>query len=236
MPIEEFHYQFLSPILEKVSFENKDIYLLGDFNINLLNYEFDRHTAHFLDDMYSNSFTPDITLPTCITPRSKTLIDDIFYHNFSESIISGILITAISNYLAQFITTSKILQQEPKKIIHKGCFKNFNEDLLEKNLRNINRGALLELELNYVNFSFSQLIHKLNELLDIHALYKYFKPRNKKHNKPWITSGIATSIKKKNNLYKTFCRAKDSKKKEELHILYKAYKNFIRNLTRRSKE
>ena len=45
LPIEEFHYQFFSAILEKVSFENKDIYLLGDFNINLLNYESDRHTC-----------------------------------------------------------------------------------------------------------------------------------------------------------------------------------------------
>ena len=95
---------------------------------------------------------------------------------------------------------------------------------------------LLNLELNYVNFVFSQLIQKVNELLDIHAPYKYFKPKNKEHNKPWITNGIATSIKKKNNLYEKFCRAKDSKKKEELHILYKTYKNLIANLTRRSKE
>ena len=35
LPIEEIHYQFLSSALEKVSFKNKDIYLLGDFNINL---------------------------------------------------------------------------------------------------------------------------------------------------------------------------------------------------------
>ena len=97
-------------------------------------------------------------------------------------------------------------------------------------------GALLNLELNDVNFSFSQLFQKINELLDIHAPYRYFKPKNKKHNKPWITSGIATSIKKKNDLYKKFCQAKDSRNKEELHTLYKAYKNLITNLTRRSKE
>ena len=41
---------------------------------------------------------------------------------------------------------------------------------------------------------------------------------------------------KKKKLYKKFCRAKDSKKKEKLLILHKAYKNFITNLTRRSKE
>ena len=99
LPIEEFHYQFLSPILEKVSFENSDNYILGDFNINLLNYESDRYTAYFLDNMYSNSCTPYITLPTRITPRSKTLIDNIFYNNFNAS-MSGNLITDISDHLA----------------------------------------------------------------------------------------------------------------------------------------
>ena len=63
LPIEEFHYQFFSPILEKFSFKSKNIYLLGDFNVNLLNFESDRHTAHFLVIMYSNSITLLSPLP-----------------------------------------------------------------------------------------------------------------------------------------------------------------------------
>ena len=38
----------MSHILEKISLEIKEVYLLGDFNINLLNYETDRPTAEFL--------------------------------------------------------------------------------------------------------------------------------------------------------------------------------------------
>ena len=37
-------------------------------------------------------------------------------------------------------------------------------------------------------------------------------------------------------MYKKLCRAKDPKRKEELHKLYKAYKNHVTNLSRRSKE
>ena len=236
LSIEEFNNQFLSSFLEKISFENKGMYLLGDFNINILNYESDRHTAQFLDDMYSNCFIPYITLPTRITPRSKTLIDNIFYNNFDDSIISGNIITDISDHLTQFLITPKVLENEPKKSIYKICFKNFNEELFENNLKNTNWEALFNLNLTDVNFSFGQFIQKIIELLDIHPPYKYFKPKIKKHNKPWITCGLATSIKKKNNLYKKFCQAKDSRKKEELHILYKAYKNLITNLSRRSKE
>ena len=39
LAIDKFNNQFLSPMLVKVSFENKAVYLIGDFNINLLNYK-----------------------------------------------------------------------------------------------------------------------------------------------------------------------------------------------------
>ena len=39
-------------------------------------------------------------------------------------------------------------------MIHKRCFKNFNEDLFEKNLKNIDWGHYLTSELNDVNFFF----------------------------------------------------------------------------------
>ena len=99
MSTEEFHNQYMSQILEKISFENKEVYLLGDFNINILNFETDRPTAEIFDNIYSNSFVPYITLPTRITPTSKTLIDNIFFNNINKAITSGNLITDISDHL-----------------------------------------------------------------------------------------------------------------------------------------
>ena len=49
MSIEEFNHQHMSHILEKILFYNKEVYLLGDFNTNLLNYETDRPRAEFLE-------------------------------------------------------------------------------------------------------------------------------------------------------------------------------------------
>ena len=95
---------------------------------------------------------------------------------------------------------------------------------------------MLKTNLNDVNFSFEQFLLKLNNLLDIYAPFKYSKRKNEKPNKLCITNGIANSIRKKNNLYKKLCRAKDSKRKEELCKLYKAYKNHVTNFSRRSKE
>ena len=42
----------------------KDILILGDFNINLLNYNNDKDTFTFLDTMFPNSFLHFITTPT----------------------------------------------------------------------------------------------------------------------------------------------------------------------------
>ena len=74
---------------------------MGDFYKNLLNYE-------SIDKLYSDSLVPYITLPIRITPRSKTLTDNILFNEINEATISGNLITDISDHHAQFLITPKI--------------------------------------------------------------------------------------------------------------------------------
>ena len=56
--IADFTQNFIQPLLDKLSFENTNIILLGDFNIDLLHYENDNLTRIFLDCMYSSSLSP----------------------------------------------------------------------------------------------------------------------------------------------------------------------------------
>ena len=58
MAIADFTQNFIQPLLDKFSFENKNIILLGDFNIDLLHYENENQTRIFLDYMYSSSLSP----------------------------------------------------------------------------------------------------------------------------------------------------------------------------------
>ena len=46
---------------------------MGDFKINLMNYQSHNVTGEFIDMMYSNTFFPFITRPTRITFHSATL-------------------------------------------------------------------------------------------------------------------------------------------------------------------
>ena len=68
----------LSTILEKLKVEDKICYLMGDYNINLLNHTSHSLTSDFVDLMHSYSCISLINRPTRITENSATLIDNIF--------------------------------------------------------------------------------------------------------------------------------------------------------------
>ena len=158
-----------------------------------------------LNNIYSNSLVPYIILPTRITHRSKTLIDNIFFNEINEVAFSGNLITDISDHHAQFLITLNILENDPNKVTLRRSYKNFNNKLFRNHLLKTDWESMLKTNLNDVNFSFEQFRLGLNNLLDIHIPFKYSKRKNKKYNKPWITNAIADSIRKKNNLYNKLC-------------------------------
>ena len=58
MDLTDFNSNYLNNLFEKVSKEQKSGFLLGDFNINLLNYNVHNPTNEFLDSLASNSFYP----------------------------------------------------------------------------------------------------------------------------------------------------------------------------------
>ena len=89
-------------LLDKISRENKICFLMGDFNVNLMNYQHHQLTGQFLDGMYSNMFFPLITRPSRITSQTATLIDNIFVNNFFERSRSGLIFTDISDHLPVF--------------------------------------------------------------------------------------------------------------------------------------
>ena len=89
--IPDFLGNHLLPLLEKLSYENKQILIMGDFNINLLNYD-DKNTANFLGTMFSYSYLPFVKTPTRVTGHSKALIDNIFYNKSMLNITAGNII------------------------------------------------------------------------------------------------------------------------------------------------
>ena len=102
MDLADFNCNYLNKLLENTSKEQKSIFLLGDFNVKLLNYNDYNKTNEFLDSLASNSFIPLILQPTRITSHSNTLIDNISSNVIDPNIISGNLSATISDHLPQF--------------------------------------------------------------------------------------------------------------------------------------
>ena len=78
--VDKFN-DYINQTMEKISKENKLIFLIGDFNINLLNYEPHGETNDFINTMISHYLLPHILHPTRVTDHSATVIDNIFSNN-----------------------------------------------------------------------------------------------------------------------------------------------------------
>ena len=101
----------ITDILSVMNAERKTCYLLGDFNINLINVS--NHIPAFLEVMYSYAFTPLITKPTRVTSNTATLIDNIFT-NSSRNSFNGILLSDISDHFPIFcINITKCVIRRP---------------------------------------------------------------------------------------------------------------------------
>ena len=87
----------ITDILSVIKAESKACYLLGDFNINLINVSNHIPTADFLEVMYSHAFNPLITKPTRVTSNTATLINNIFT-NSSRNSFNGIILSDISDH------------------------------------------------------------------------------------------------------------------------------------------
>ena len=114
--VKDFTNNHMMPLLDKLSNENKDIMIMGDFNVNLINCNDDKNISNFFDTVLSHSFLPFITVttPTRIKRNTKTLTDNTFYNkplNVND-IMSGNLSSIISDHLIQFLI-------EPSKFTEK---------------------------------------------------------------------------------------------------------------------
>ena len=74
--VQEF-LNFTDNLLQKFTKE-KSLFFMGDFNLNLLNYETHFDTNDFINSVISSSLLPYILHPTRVTEHSATIIDNIF--------------------------------------------------------------------------------------------------------------------------------------------------------------
>ena len=201
--INEFN-RFSEDMLSKVTKnDNKLFYLMGDFNINLLNHNTHSPRADFIDVLNSFSLYPSITKPTRITSKTTTLIDNIFTNSYSKQ-TAGVILTDISDHLLIFTSTNLTVYQKDDK----GTKVNAR-DVSDENIRNF-KNKLCQVNWDNVcnstdvDVSYSCFIDKFNLLYNECFPIKSHKKciRKNKPKSPWITYSLLKSIRRKNLLYR----------------------------------
>ena len=89
-------------VLGKIAKETKLVFLMPDWNLNLINHDCHKATSDFLDLLYSRMFFSHITRHTRITANKASLIDNIFPNDPLCPSISGLFLNYISDHLPLF--------------------------------------------------------------------------------------------------------------------------------------
>ena len=168
MDLNEFNDQYLNDILSKLSIENKKVFLLGDFNANLMKIDSTPSISNYFDIFSSHLYIPHIFLATRIMHNqttnitTKTLIDNIFSNslNYSEG-FSGNITFSISDHLAQFLIIPveyKKISLVPDKYIRDT--KHFDRENFLLDMLEVDWNTIIKTDKNDPNFSFKQIICK----------------------------------------------------------------------------
>ena len=94
---DEFDIFYPNTLLKKLARGNRTVFLLGVFNLKLLDYEEDNSTNEFVDSLSLNMFSPYTSLSATVTSNSKTLIGNTFFNHVSNEDISGSFTVTISD-------------------------------------------------------------------------------------------------------------------------------------------
>ena len=140
-------------------------------------------SAAFLDMMYENFLLPYISSPTGVTPRSQTLIDNIF-SNIEDEIISGNITTTISDHYAQFTLFKNKTKSEKNKKIAKFArnYKTLDKEMFDSDLKNTNWNEILKIEeMLAIPLRFS-IKNSLRFLINMH-LSKNYQSKSKNSQK-----------------------------------------------------
>ena len=216
--------------LNAISTENKLCYIVGDFNLNLIDCSTHQPTEDFVNTIYAHGLRPLIDKPTRIGCHSATLIDNIFTNNDSD-VIPGILYADLSDHLPLFQITPFCLQrqEQPKKIyikrnINNSTIQAFTSHLECTDWNEVYESADVDLAYNCFHSKF----------LNLYNFYFSFVSKTiskAKRNQPWISQALINSCRHKNNLYKRFLH-NPTKANEQR---YKQFRNRLTTIIRSAK-
>ncbi len=226
-PSEQFNsfLDILSNILDQLSSLNQKVYLVGDFNCDLIRFKDHPKTLEFIDKLFSCGFIQLINHPTRISQNRATLIDHCWTNYISNEYKSGILTMYLSDHFPIF----HILSSKKKRLIPKTFkYRDYSTDNINSFKSLLSQLSFADvMQENDANLSYDLFHNKFFDLFNI-----VFEEKEKKFNRnvhkiePWMSLGLLTSRLRKDELSKIYSKTRTI----EDHTIYNTYKNLYNKL------
>ena len=214
--------KYMDSTLDKLVKEKKEIYMCGDFNIDLLKLnEIDSH-MDFYTLLTSHGLLPFITQPSrVVQSQTPSLLDNIFSTNFSDAVQSGNIFLTLSEHFSQFASINRGSIDTKKITMYGRNMKNFSEDAFRDDV------AIQQwrMDTNDPSTLMADLSWRLNACADRHAPTEKLKEKEVKLRlKPWITPDIQKLIKVRDRL---FARKKRQPTNDHVREVYNLARNRV---------
>ena len=184
----------MQDLLNNSFITTKQVYILGDFNTNLLNYDSHIPSTKFISLFLSQSFLPYSVHPTRVSDESATIIDNIFSNACNFDNISGDILIQISDHFPQVLIVKKAGIKARSMSFFQHDYATFNEENFVSDFNATSLEYLNDAALD-VNDKFNRFLTSLNDLVSNHApLKKLTKKDIKFRDKLWINNKIKKMI------------------------------------------
>ena len=214
--------------------KNKKIILTADWNIDFLKANINPTINQFFNNMISFGLLPTITIPTRITERSATLLDNLITNFSPDKIVTKAIYDDISDHLPILINitlkTFKINTVTQRSYI-KPVFSKHNISKFQSKLSSEDWSELIGPNLNLSsNDAYNYFYQKFKYQFD-----KAFLPSNQSTTKtisqPWMTNSLIKSCRKKSRLLKICNKTKTTARNN-----YVSYKNILKQAIRQEEK
>lgn len=182
-------------VFDKLSFENQNVFIMGDFNINLLD-PVNLLTSYYSSGFCSYGYESLINMPTCVVDYSSHSFLDRIFSNHDTPVQAGTIDCDIADHFPVFFYMNR---QEKQKIetYKQSIFyhKKFLNRVSEKDWSSVFTVTNPDIALKLFSDAIINSVYDCTMLINSNR--RYTTPRC-----PWLTNSILLALRKKDNLNK----------------------------------
>ena len=206
-----------SAISNSENFDNQEVYILGDLNLNLKyqGRQLPNGIREYREFCALHGLTQIIDTPTRVTKHSSTILDHILTNSEEKNSQSGVIDVALSDHQMIYCTRKTVKPKTHSKTYIKiRSLKHYSKELLLEKLAEIqfqDNSTHISIDEVLMNDSYSNLISKLSKVIDKIAPIKEICIKN--NTEEWVNEEVFEGIRIRDKCFRKF-------KRMRLHIQF----------------